>query len=42
MKIMKSIRDGKGDEKEREGMAEFVRLVEDLFGDGEDKTGEHG
>ena len=37
MGLLKGIRDGKGREKEKESMAEFVTLVEEIFGENENK-----
>ncbi|KAF2848809.1 hypothetical protein T440DRAFT_428026 [Plenodomus tracheiphilus IPT5] len=35
MGLLKGIRQGKGRDQEKEGMAEFVQLVEEMFGNGE-------
>ncbi|KAF1939166.1 hypothetical protein EJ02DRAFT_352960 [Clathrospora elynae] len=40
MGLLKGIREGNGREKEKESMAEFVALVEELFGQSETKEGD--
>ncbi|KAH9865135.1 hypothetical protein IAQ61_009082 [Plenodomus lingam] len=35
MGLMKGIREGKGRDKEKEGLADFLLLVEDMFGEGD-------
>jgi hypothetical protein len=36
--MLKGLRDGKSGDKEKDGMAAFVQLVEEMFGEG-DKMG---
>jgi hypothetical protein len=38
MKLLKGLRDGKSGDKEKDGMAEFVRLIEECFGESGDKV----
>ncbi|KAF1852151.1 uncharacterized protein K460DRAFT_362917 [Cucurbitaria berberidis CBS 394.84] len=40
MRLLKGIREGKGREKEKEAMAEFVSLVEEVCGRSDDKEGD--
>ncbi|KAH7075903.1 hypothetical protein BKA63DRAFT_565949 [Paraphoma chrysanthemicola] len=37
MRMLKGLRDGKSGDKEKDGMAAFVQLVEEMFGCGENK-----
>lgn len=39
MGLLKGIRDGKGRDQEKEAMAEFVQLLEEVFGDVERQAG---
>jgi hypothetical protein len=35
---LKGLRDGKSGDKEKDGMAEFVRLIEECFGESRDQV----
>lgn len=42
MAVLKSIRDGEDNQEEKEAMAQFVELVDELFGKKDKKTGVEG